>query len=349
MQKYKEFENFIEEISNYKTLSIIGLEKNTGKTTTLNYIMKAIKNKKLAITSIGRDGEEEDVVTFTHKPRIYVKVGTLVATAKSMILRSDVTFKILEIMDIGTPLGNIVIAESATSGFVEVAGPSIKEQIKGVINKLNKHGAEFTIVDGALSRKSLAAPAVAEAVVLCVGAAFSHSIFKIAYETENLASLFSVGKADFKIVRLYEKLMKEARVAFVYEDHVEKSEASTSIDSYKEIISSYRDDLKYVFIKGIVTDKFMRKILDSNFKVKKAAFIVEDGTKIFIKKDTYDRFVLKGGTIKVVDSIKLAGISVNPWSPEGIVLDYEELYSELKSKIQIPIFNVKQFDMDVIE
>ena len=348
-QKYKEFENFIQRISQYKTLSIIGLEKNTGKTTTLNFIMKALKNKKLAITSIGRDGEEQDAVTFTHKPRIYVKTGTLVATAKSMILKSDATFKIIGVMDISTPLGNIVIAESITSGFLEIAGPSTKEKIKAVIDALKKCGAEFTIVDGALSRKSFAAPTVTEVVVLCIGAAFSHNIFKLVEETENLVSLFSITKADSKVIELYEKTMKETRVAFVYEDYIEKSYANTSIDAYKEVISSYSGDLKYVFIKGIVTDKFMTEILNSDFKVKKAAFVVEDATKVFMKKSTYDRFVLKGGIIRAVDNINLAGISVNPWSSEGIVLEYEDIYMKLKNEINIPIFNVKQFDMDVIE
>lgn len=349
MQNYKEFQSFIERISQYKTLSIIGLEKNTGKTTTLNFIIKALKNKKLAITSIGRDGEEKDVVTFTHKPRIYVKAGTLVATAKSMLLKSDATIKIIEVMDISTPLGNIVIAESITSGFLEIAGPSTKEQIKAVIDKLKECGAEFTIVDGALSRKSFAAPAVTEAVVLCIGAAFSHNIFRLIDETENLISLFSIDKADLKAIELYKRTMKETRVAFVYEDCIKKSSANTSIDAYKEVISSYSDTLKYVFIKGIVTDKFMTEILNSNFKIKKAAFVVEDATKIFMKRSTYDRVALKGGTIKAVDNINLTGISVNPWSPEGIMFDYKDIYSKLKDKTQIPIFNVKQFDMDVIE
>lgn len=349
VQKYKEFQGFIEEISKYETLSIIGLEKNTGKTTTLNFIMKAIENKKLAITSIGRDGEEKDVVTFTHKPRIYVKAGTLIATAKSMVLKSDATLKIIEVMDINTPLGNIVIAESITSGFIEIAGPSTKEQIKVVIDKLKESSAEFTIVDGALSRKSFATPAVTEAVVLCIGAAFSHNIFRLLEETENLISMFSIDKADFKVIELYKKTMKETRLAFVYETCIKKSLVNTSIDAHKEVISSYSDELKYVFIKGVVTDKFMTEILNSDFKVKKVAFIVEDGTKIFMKESTYDRFISKGGTIKVVDNINLVGISVNPWSPEGIVLDYKDIYSKLKDKTKIPIFNVKQFDMDVIE
>lgn len=61
-------------IENYKRISIIGMEKNVGKTTLLNKLIADIgKTKKLGLTSIGRDGEDIDVVTNTDKPRIYVR------------------------------------------------------------------------------------------------------------------------------------------------------------------------------------------------------------------------------------------------------------------------------------
>lgn len=38
----------------------------------------------LGLTSIGRDGESTDVVTGTEKPGIFVREGTLIATARDM-------------------------------------------------------------------------------------------------------------------------------------------------------------------------------------------------------------------------------------------------------------------------
>ena len=48
---------FVSDIVKYDSLSIVGLEKNTGKTEALNYILRRLPSTgaKLAVTSIGID------------------------------------------------------------------------------------------------------------------------------------------------------------------------------------------------------------------------------------------------------------------------------------------------------
>ena len=79
-------------IEKYKRISIIGMEKNVGKTTLLNKLIADIgKTKKLGLTSIGRDGEDIDVVTNTDKPRIYVREGSIIATGRDCLSKCDIT------------------------------------------------------------------------------------------------------------------------------------------------------------------------------------------------------------------------------------------------------------------
>ena len=56
---------FIKEILKYDSLSIVGLEKNVGKTECLNYILERLPLQQLrvAVTSIGTDGENKDQET----------------------------------------------------------------------------------------------------------------------------------------------------------------------------------------------------------------------------------------------------------------------------------------------
>ena len=58
----------------YKTLSIVGMAKNAGKTTAMNFLIEEAMDEGVAlgITSIGRDGESQDLVTGTEKPKIYL-------------------------------------------------------------------------------------------------------------------------------------------------------------------------------------------------------------------------------------------------------------------------------------
>ena len=100
-------------LKDYKRMSIIGMEKNVGKTTVLNQLIEDIGMKKIVgLTSIGRDGEDTDVVTNTHKPRIYVFPGTLVATARDCLRNCDITREILYTTDFSTPYGEYYNNES---------------------------------------------------------------------------------------------------------------------------------------------------------------------------------------------------------------------------------------------
>ena len=90
-------ERLIAELNGVKTLSIVGMCKNAGKTTVLNWVLSRMgRDRVLGLTSIGRDGESTDVVTGTEKPGIYVPEGTLIATAKDMLKLCDITKEVLD-------------------------------------------------------------------------------------------------------------------------------------------------------------------------------------------------------------------------------------------------------------
>ena len=113
-------------IAPYASVSIIGMCKNAGKTTVLNRIIREMADSgcTLGLTSIGRDGESKDLVTGTQKPGIYVREGTLVATASELILRHcDVTREMLAATGISTPMGDVVILRARSDGNIQLAGP----------------------------------------------------------------------------------------------------------------------------------------------------------------------------------------------------------------------------------
>ena len=73
----------LDSILQCRTLSITGMAKNTGKTVTLNYLLELLRErgKKVAVTSIGIDGEKTDQVTQTEKPEIELYEGTVFVTS----------------------------------------------------------------------------------------------------------------------------------------------------------------------------------------------------------------------------------------------------------------------------
>ncbi len=67
--------------SRSRSLAVIGLVKNAGKTTVVNALM-ANCGHLFGLTSLGLDGERIDHLTGLAKPRIAPPAGTLVATTQ---------------------------------------------------------------------------------------------------------------------------------------------------------------------------------------------------------------------------------------------------------------------------
>ena len=82
------------------------MAKNAGKTVTLNALLDEAYEEGICIglTSIGRDGEKQDIVTFTEKPMIYAYEGTIIATSEILFEVSEAKMEILEITDFYTSM-----------------------------------------------------------------------------------------------------------------------------------------------------------------------------------------------------------------------------------------------------
>ena len=81
----------------YKTISIVGMAKNAGKTTALNYLIEEAEDEsiRLGITSTGRDGETTDLVTNTDKPRVYLYEDTIVSVPTQLYELAEAGLEIL--------------------------------------------------------------------------------------------------------------------------------------------------------------------------------------------------------------------------------------------------------------
>ena len=329
-------------ISEYKSLSIIGMEKNTGKTTTLNHIISDVKSEMLplGLTSIGRDGEETDVVTATDKPRIYVKRGTLIATARKCLYQGDITREILAATGIGTPLGEVIIARALSDGYVELAGPSINAELRKIIKMLQAFGCSLVIADGALSRKTTAVPTVAESTILCTGAAVSKDMKEVIEKTRHTVEILSIEREGNKeVLSSIQYIPQNCRIAILNKDmSVKMLPCRTSLEASKLIIDNMNEDTAYIYIKGIITDGLFQDIMKSRSDCTGVTIMVEDGTKLFVKSDTIKRFRHKGGNLHAVETINLICITCNPTSPYGYEFQREQFLEKMREEIPtIPV------------
>ncbi len=328
-------------IKEHKIISIIGLGKNTGKTTTLNYIIKNFK-RNLGITSIGRDGEKYDVITRLPKPRIYIEKGTYVATAEQSLDNSIIKMELIKTTGFNTPLGVIKILKSMSSGNIELAGPSINKYLSTICLELINLGCDIILVDGAFDRRSYAAPVISDATILSTGASISEDIHKVVDLTTHTVKLLTLeNEKEVEILKLTNKIFKNSKIGIIdSKNSIKMLDLVTSLDAAKDIIENLNSNSKYVVIKGPITDKLLNDLMDSSEKYKGVTFLVEDGTKLFLSKGIMERFQKKGGILKVLNPIKLIAVTANPTSPFGYEFDKNEFLKLLKENINIPIYDL---------
>ena len=331
---------FIQELIKYKSCSIVGLEKNTGKTECFNYVLKRLPldTKRIAVSSIGIDGETTDQVTQTSKPEIFLREGMYFGTSEKHYLMKRLSAELLEISNENTSLGNIVIGKALTPGKILLSGPSSSIGLIRWMNEMKKYNIDLTIIDGALSRMSLASPTVSESMILATGAAYSANINTLVQKTAFVVQMINLDITSQDNCNTFNNI--KSGVWAVDEDGVlhdlkVASSLSTNIntDGLKKC--------KTLFVSGALTDTFVNHIRQNKI-FNETELVVRDFTKIFLTPMTYNSFVNGRRKINVLQKSKLIAVCVNPTSPNGIILDSEKLCNTLSEAINLPVYDLKK-------
>ena len=330
-----------EEIVKYRSVAIAGLAKNAGKTVTLNYLIREAHNKayRIGVTSIGVDGESIDRVTNTEKPEIRLYSGMLFATSETHYRQRLIESEVIALSPRQTSLGKVVTAKALSDGKVLLSGPADTFSLRRLIDDMHRQEIRTVLVDGALSRVSIASPAVTDAVILATGAALSPDIHTIVAKTRFVCSLVNLPEAD-AIQREKFKDITSGVWALNEEGIPVDLGIKTSLDlkAIKDGIINYGPK---VYAAGAVTDKRLR-FLTSQKEIRETELIVRDFTKIFVEPATLQIFLKKGGKIKVLKRCRLLAVTINPWSPAGFSVDRVKLQEALRKEIKMPVIYIEK-------
>ena len=314
---------FVGEILKHRSVSIVGLAKNAGKTECLNYILKRLPLDyfNVAVTSIGIDGETTDQVTGTAKPEITVREGMFFATSEKHFRQKRPLSELYAVSDEDTALGRVVTAKALQEGKVLLSGPSSATALKRWMRSLKDFGIDLILVDGALSRLSTASPAVSEAMVLSTGAAYSANIRELVAKTAFVVELIRLP--------LYVGPQPDLRLS-----------------SFSVLDAAALKGNRIIEVEGALTDRLLQ-LVKNGLGEGEIELVVGDFTKIFCSQELYRAFVRRGGRISVRMKSELLAVCVNPVAPNGIVLDSDILCRELSGKIGLPVYDIVKNEYEV--
>ncbi len=330
---------FIDDILNYGSLSIVGLEKNTGKTESLKYVLNRLPLdlKRIAVTSIGIDGETVDQVTRTQKPEIVLRPGMYFGTSEMHYGQRRLVSELIDVSDENTSLGRVVTAKAITGGKVLLSGPSSGSSLKRWMHEMkSRFGIGLVIIDGALSRLSSASPAVSESIILATGAAYSINIDTLVRKTAFVVQLINIGLASKRNIELLTPL--EQGVWSIDSDgSLRELNGITSLT--RDIHFEHMEHCATLYVAGALVDSFLEKVR-KNKHLKKAELVVRDFTKIFVSPQQLNLFIKAGGRISVLQKSKLIAVTANPTSPSGYALDSDLLCQKLSDAIHLPVYDL---------
>ena len=242
----------------------------------------------------------------------------------------------MDLSEDSTSLGRLVTARVLHRGKVILSGPATTGGVRRVLDRMGEYGVELTIVDGALSRKSHAAPTITDGLILSTGAAIAPDLNTIVKKTSELYALMQLP--EYETDKTDELLQIENGIFAMENGNPVSLNIPSSLlsDKYKTELFAHGNQL---FISGILTD-MMLNFLKMQPEAKGCAVVVKDFTKIFVSPMTLRLFQSKGGRLCVLKRPNLLAVTVNPVAPSGFELPSSLLVEAMERVFPVPVYDV---------
>jgi len=317
-------------LADTRRVALVGLAKNTGKTETLAAIVgeTAAVSRAVGVTSIGRDGEEHDVIDARiEKPRVTLAAGNLVASTGPLLRASSAAHERLLQTGIRTPLGEVVIARFAEGGTVEVAGPSAAADVRTVSEAMIELGAEQVLIDGAIDRRAASSPAVADGLVMATGAVLGEDIEQVIAQTADAIDLVRLPRAQAgDATPLPRRLVLSGDPQEIASLLRERPRASSFI------------------VEGALGERFLEGLLRARRERagRELRIIAGDPTKVFLTSRGPRWYARQGVSIEVEQTIELKAVTVNPVAPQSHRFDSQRLRQGIEAAVaDVPVYDVR--------
>ena len=301
--------SLLETLGGARSLALVGLGKNVGKTTALNALVAEASSRGVALglTSIGRDGELVDAISSHAKPPIRVPAGTLVATAVGELPERVGAFQVVETTDERTALGPVVIARALCEVQWELSGPATSRGLLHIRERFYQLGAQLVLLDGAFDRRSSATPSLTEATLLVSGAALDPDRHKVLEHTRHMVDLFRIPAAE----GLEGAEVLDGRGLAVWRDGLVSLDHLSVLGDPAGVGQAVAGASR-LFVGRALTSQLLDALSPEGLEV-----IVRDATHALVSAEALHRFRVRGGKLLAQRAIHMPLVVCNPFSPYG--------------------------------
>ena len=330
------------------TIGFAGTAKNTGKTTAALELVAQCRQAgwRIALTSIGYDGELRDNITGLPKPRYSLLPGEWVATTERGLRSGTAAMRVLDGTGVHTALGEVLLAEILEPGLVVLAGPNRRADIQIILERLEALGVTLTIVDGALNR--LVPMICADGLVLSTGAAFDERIPRLTEHARALTGLFRYP--------VFRHLSSPATISLIYGDRPPvrlKHGSLLGEASFYELLSALELTPTAIVFPNACDPGLVERLLERCPRVRESHWVFGDPLKLIASGSPLAwETLLDGLQVAYLDTLPLHCLTVNPFYPryqpqtgryEAGWVDKAALLEAVEEEVtQTPVFDLRQ-------
>ncbi len=301
--------------SGSRSLAVIGLVKNAGKTTVVNALMANCPHL-FGLTSLGLDGERTDHLTGLAKPSIAPPAGTLIATTRGSLERSHYAMEVLEELPFHTPLGRVVIGCAGSEGKIEVSGPTTLAELRITIEALQAHGADQVLVDGAINRIGSASPRVSDGVVVATGGMVGDTLGDVVETTVATLDMLMLPEVSAATRALVTSLpaQRARAVVFTTDGAPIGLDLGTVVGEGVTVAREVeRLAARTLFVGGALTQEFVddfTRVLPPRHELR---VVVRDATVLVLPASGVARFRRRGIALEVLTPLRVLAVTANPF------------------------------------
>jgi len=301
-------------------LAIVGLSKNAGKTTFLNWYLSTLDkhNYPVGVTTTGRDGEDIDLLTAQKKPKVILPKDVYFTSFASVSQKHQSDIEIIKKLPFRVIGQHLWLYKTTSPIQTEVVGPTTLTEQDELINIFMELHCQTILIDGSIDRKSIGLSENITDIALVIGAAKGN--LEDITRTAQLYKLYS--QIPHKHVLKYENITSYTN------NTIMDSDVKSIYTNESTIIDILSQQPQWIYIPGAIT-------LQSWIKLK-ATFINFTGDIIFkspininIPPMDIENLISKH-KIYTSTPFPLKMIAVNSYSPTNEHLDAVVLREQVK-------------------
>jgi hypothetical protein len=330
--------------ANIERLSLIGIAKNVGKTTTTNRLLETLLSEsfysagELALTSLGLDGEAIDALTGLTKPRYVPQAGLIVATTADLLRQAEregAQVEYLVQLPGRTALGPIIVARVLRPGRIIIAGPTLLRDLRHALDIIKSFGTRLSITDGAINRLGAASPDVSDACIVCTGASAGATPQIAARRTADVLARLATPQTRWTDVyrnKLAHSSQRRPEVRLLTFSADYPGEVPDDFLGLPASIADPADKAQWIveqlrvfheemvfLLQGAFTEELSRELLvrlSQQRADRQIELVVGDATKIFCHSVVLQRLAARGLHVRVADPLRILALTINPYTPE---------------------------------